>query len=413
MKAFYRKKRNQSGAALLVILSVSVLIIPLIQGVWLDSQVEYQFHHYRMNQLQARYNAKSGMGLSLLRLNIFKGIEKSLPKSFEPLARPILDHIWLFPFVWPMPPSEDMLESEKQDLKSLINESFLKGVYSTSIHAEDGLLDIGDLSSPWPDLRNLSYDLLLNLLLKAVEKQKELKDRYDQAALQDILNNISDWTDQDNESQNGGDEDLVEKGNRPLNRSFISIDEIKKVPGITPEIFEILKDHITVYGSKALNINYVGKSILEALNISPLLADEILSRTQSSSENYQPFLDQKAFCHFMNERGLDFCPLFQEMYENPKVLRFDWPIAFRIKSIGGYKGQSVRLEALLYDLSSVALNWQKALLFEKNKTKEPEEGPPSPQEKRATEEKKNTEEKKIDYSYHKSLIIMYLKESKN
>ena len=53
------KKRRQSGADLFVILSIAAILIPLIQGIWLDTQVEYKFSRYRMNELQARYNAKS------------------------------------------------------------------------------------------------------------------------------------------------------------------------------------------------------------------------------------------------------------------------------------------------------------------------------------------------------------------
>ena len=70
MKNAFEQTKNK-GAALLIVLAVSAIVIPLIQGIWMDTQVEYQFNRYRMNELQARYNAKSGMALSLLRVYIF------------------------------------------------------------------------------------------------------------------------------------------------------------------------------------------------------------------------------------------------------------------------------------------------------------------------------------------------------
>ncbi|MDE0091757.1 MAG: hypothetical protein OXN83_00540, partial [Oligoflexia bacterium] len=91
MTFLYLKLKQKGGAALLVILAVSSLILPLIQGVWLDTQLEYQFRRYHLNKLQARWNANSGIGLSLLRLYIFKGIEKSVPQKWETLVRPVLD----------------------------------------------------------------------------------------------------------------------------------------------------------------------------------------------------------------------------------------------------------------------------------------------------------------------------------
>lgn len=409
MTGFYKKR----GAALLVILSVIAVIIPLLQGVWLDSQIEYQFHRYRMNKLQARYNAKSGLALSLLRVYIFKGIEKSLPKQWKPISGPMLDQIWSFPFVWPLPPSEDLLESEVDTLQNLTKQSFIKGAYGTSLFPEAGLLDLNDLSSPLQYLREFTYSALLNLLSLAVEEQEKLRDKYDLKDLERILNNLSDWTDLDNESQNGGLEDLLEPGKKPLNRSFASIEEIKKVPGVSLEIFDILKPHITVYGSKALNINYTNKKILQALNIPEDFSEQILLRTQKDSPYYKPFLNQKDFCDFTNTVGLLICEEIKDRWNTLDMLYFDYPMAFRIKSSGEYRGQIINLEGLIYDLSAVGLNYQKSLHYEKQRQKEEES--PAQRGNRSNESEiqapTQPERAKINYSYHKSLIIMYLKES--
>ena len=397
---------------MLVILAVSAIIIPLIQGVWLDSQMEYQFNRYRMNQLQARYNAKSGVGLSLLRVYIFKGVEKSLAGQWSSITRPLLDRLWFFPFFWPFPTSEELLESEKQDLQNIIKQSFLKGAYRASIFPEDGLLDVNDLSSPLTPLREFTYESLLNLLLNSMEERKELKDKYGAKVLEEILNNLSDWTDLDNDSQNGGSEDLLEDGKKPLNRSFVSVEEIKKVPGVSMEIFEILRPHITVYGAKSLNINYTSKKILQALNIPEDLADQILSRTQMNSDHYKPFLNHKAFCDFMEEMNFSFCEGLKDQYKTLDVLRFDYPMAFRIKSSGEYRENIMKLETLIYDLSPVALSYQKFLYHEKQRQKPKGAGTAGRSDQRPETGSglKQTTRPKIDYSYYESLIIMYLKE---
>jgi len=380
----------------------------------LDSQVEYQFNRYRMNELQARYNAKSGIALSLLRVSIFKGIDRSLSEKLKPHVRSLLDKIWFFPLLWPFSPSEDLLGSQIRDVNNLISESFLKGSYFTSIAPVDGLLDVNELSGSLAYLREFTYSALLNLLSNAVQERKELKDKYDTSDLEGILNNLSDWTDLDNESQSGGGEELLGKeGKKPLNRSFASIGEIKKVPGIEEDLFEILSHHITVYGTKALNINYTSKEILQALGFPAELADQILLRTRVSSEYYSPFLDQKAFCGFVNELGFSFCEELKGRWETLDMLSFDFPMAFRIKSSGEYGGQAVNLEALIYDLFSVPLLYQKFQYFEAERKKRKEGTPDQKQDFDKQREKESTqksEQLKNDYLYYKSLIIMYLKE---
>ena len=407
--------RHKRGAALLVILAVSSLILPLIQGVWLDTQLDYQFRRYHLNKLQARWNANAGVSLSLLRIYIFKGIEKSVPKKWESLVRPALDQVWLFPFMWPLPPVEDMLESEKESLQSLTQQSLLKGSYSASITVEDGLLDINDLSSPLPFLKDFTYDSLFNLLWSAVQEDQELKEQYNEKDIEEILNNLSDWTDLDNESQNGGSEELIETGKFPLNRSFISVEEIKKVPKVTSAIFEILKPNITTYGPKSLNINYVKTAVLKALNFSPDLIEQILLRTQISSEFYQPFSSTKEFCNFIREQSFDWCGELKTAYQTVDMLSFNFPVAFRIRSNGEYRGRLVELEGLLYDLSSSALNYQKAV-YQEQKRRKKEESAGHSRENQAKNlqqigKPKAKEQLKIDYSYYKSLVIMFIKEN--
>ena len=411
MKAFFKKRER--GAVLLVILAVASMILPLVQAVWLDSKIEREFNRYRMNELQARYNAQSGLGLSLLRIYIFKGIEKTISGSWDSVARPLLDRIWLFPFVWPMAPPEEWLEGDKQNLQGYADRSFLKGAYGLSIAPEDRLLDLNSLSSAFEPLRNFTYEALFQLLLSAQERSPELKDKYQPKDFARILNNLSDWTDEDSQSQNGGSEELVEEGQLPLNRSFISVEEIKKVPGLSREIYDILEPHVTVHGAGALNINYASKDILRALNIPENFVESILSRTQITSEYYDPYLSQKAFCDEMDKLGSAFCETVKNSYETLDLLNFGYPVAFRIKSSGEYKGRLAELEALLYDLSSSALNYQKFFYREQNRRKLKEEGREARPHQQLLEKDKSQKKKqiKIDYSYYKSLVILYLKES--
>ena len=403
---FYRKIKQNSGAALLLILSLSAIIIPLIQSVWSDSRLDYQSQRYSMNQLQARWNAKSGMDINLLRLYLFKAVDKNVPEEFKTLFRPLLDQSWQIPFNWPLPVSEDLLESEKAVISDLTQKSLFKGSYYSYLKAEDGRLDINDLSSPLSYLRDFTYEALFNLLTAQLEKEESLKDQYSEEDLLTALNNISDWTDPDNDSQNGGLESLIEEGNLPLNRSFISVEEVKKTPGLDEALFNLMEPYITVHGAKSININYAKSEVLTALGLPSDVVSNLLLRTQSESEYYKPFSGQEEFCAFMIDQAYDFCAELMRVYKSLDMLSFSAPIAFRIHSKGQYRSQKAEWEALVYDLSSLALSYQKKRAEE---IKRQDNGI----EKTEIENKETGQKEKslnFDYSYHKSLAIMYLKQ---
>ena len=100
------------------------------------------------------------------------------------------------------------------------------------------------------------------------------------------------------------------------------------------------------------------------MGFSEELADQVLLRTTMTSDYYNPFLDRNAFCDFVNEQGFSFCVELENRWETLDMLSFDFPMAFRIKSSGEYRGQIVNLEALIYDLFSVPLLYQKFQYFE-------------------------------------------------
>lgn len=415
-----------------MILALSSLIIPLVQSVWLDTQIEYRFSRNRMSSLQARWNAKAATDLSFIRIYIFKGVEKSLPSKspLKDILRPLIDRIWNFPLILPPPLPEELLESDKDLIEKLKEESFLKGSHTGIIKPEDGLLDINDLSSPLPFLRAFTYDTLLNLLSLAVENraeeqpdgQESWNEKYSRDKLERILNHLSDWTDLDLSSQNGGREDQQEEGKRPLNRSFVSIDEIKKVPEMTLELFEILRPHITVYGPKALNLNYASRDILLALNLSEELADNILARIDISSPYYEPFTDKTNFCNFIDELGFAFCDNLKDYYDSLDMLTFSSPVSFRVQSLGSYRNSLMKLETLLYDLSPPALRYQRSRHFALQREREANNmegsgrssGRP-PLADRSSAEDSSSEGKQgkafnFSYSSFNSLTVMYWKE---
>jgi general secretion pathway protein K len=53
---------------------------------------------------------------------------------------------------------------------------------------------------------------------------------------------------------------------RCKNKPFQSVDEMLLVKGVTPEVFDRLRDYVTVYSDGKVNINYASKLVIESLS---------------------------------------------------------------------------------------------------------------------------------------------------
>ena len=406
------------GAALLSVLAFSALIAVVLPLILSDTQLEYATAHHKLNHLKAEYNARSAAELSLLRILIYKGAEKqlkkqhnNLPSSAQKIASSVshslLDMIWQSPVLWPISLSEDFLESEKKEVAKIMEESFVKGSYSSQIEPEDGKMDINDLSSPVPFLREFTWDTLYSLLLSAGEEDEFDSDLQQEA--RELLNNLADWTDPDFTSRNGGSEESS-MGVLPPNRSFALMEEVETAPGMTPALFKILKPHITVYGGKGLNINYTGPALLKALGLPEELALEVLNRTQITGESYQPFQDKGEFCEWMESLRWSLCPILEERYRTTDMLQFNTPLHFRIHAVGNFRNALSRVESLTYDANQTALSYQNALKTERKLRQENPESAEGPQV-RPTESAAKKKANPLPYQTSPPLLIMYWKES--
>ena len=131
----------------------------------------------------------------------------------------------------------------------------------------------------------------------------------------ELANAVIDWIDKDDEGQNGGQENSIygyavttdSYGSK--NATFLSLNELTLVNGMTDEIFKKLAPYITIYGGKKLNLNTVNEKVLKTYvqvlsrddDTKP--AEEIISWRDGEDENY--FKDKKVKRQLVNDIGLD------------------------------------------------------------------------------------------------------------
>jgi general secretion pathway protein K len=111
-----------------------------------------------------------------------------------------------------------------------------------------------------------------------------------------IADSILDWVDADDFTHVNGAEDgyygSLPDPYKSKDAPFSSIEEMALVQGVTPEIFENIKNFITVYGDKqiSINVNIASKEILSSI---PGLSDDIADELSLYIEENGSISDQE------------------------------------------------------------------------------------------------------------------------
>lgn len=106
---------------------------------------------------------------------------------------------------------------------------------------------------------------------------------FDETQAQELAAAIIDWRDRDSELSIplGSAEDSyyrnLEYSYEAKDADFEVLEEILLVKGMDKNIFEKIKNYITIYGSGKINVNTASKTILLALGLSQDLVDKIVS----------------------------------------------------------------------------------------------------------------------------------------
>ncbi|MFA5794822.1 MAG: general secretion pathway protein GspK [Candidatus Brocadiia bacterium] len=120
------------------------------------------------------------------------------------------------------------------------------------------------------------------------------KNRYDlltPSEAESIANAIIDWRDEDsNERQGGAENNYYQSLSNPYpckNKPFDFIEELLLVKGITDDIYDKVRDIITVYGDGRVNINTASGAVFMALGLSDELANKVIRYRNGPDETRQ------------------------------------------------------------------------------------------------------------------------------
>ncbi len=349
--------KNERGVALIMAVFAMVLVVVIATEVAYETQVEYVSSSQELARVKAYYAAKSGVELSLYRILLYK---KAMAQFGAQLKgnESLLDPIWQFPFSWPPIGLEELGAVDKDLAQTIIKESTMDAQYVVTIEGEGGKIDINDLSSENKTLASGIRAQILHIFENEIENNKEFKEKYDNFNFDKLINNIQDWVDEDKVSLNGGGDESSKyeqpeeaKGySFPPNTAFKTVAELHMVLDMEDELYDLLKDKITVYGTKGINVNYAPEAVLSAID--PQIKDEALDwivKRRSDPKLGGPFKSEEDFFSFLETKGVR-----TENIKKAKLpLLFDTEYNFRIVSAGMYGNIRRQITAITYDVDSL------------------------------------------------------------
>ncbi|MCB0355575.1 MAG: general secretion pathway protein GspK [Bdellovibrionales bacterium] len=412
-----KKKKNNKGIALLIAIFSLGLLAFFDMEVSYETKVEYIVASQKINRLRSYYAAKAGVELSLLRILLYK---KAIAQYGEQLGenKSMLDPIWNFPFAWPPSkfiPKEDVTTVTYETIKAVEKESLMDATYITQIETEGGKIDINDLGSDIKSLRESTKQQLLKIFKLEIENNEKFQEKWRNTDFNELINNITDWIDEDEESLNGGNEkqfyqEFIKEYKAeeviPPNKPFKTIEELHMVAGMKDDFYTLLKNRITVFGVKGINVNFADKDMLKSLDeqIDDEVVKEILKRRSSpelggpfkNEEDFETFLDTFINVEKFNEGGI---PLF-----------FDNPYNFRIVSIGEFAKATSEITVVTYDVENLVgrladyLDKQDEENTKDSGEEQNQEQDKEKEDKNANNEQTNQQDKKNDKSKEKKPI---------
>lgn len=380
MKLFKIIKSN-SGIALLMAVSTLSLLLFIIVETTYDTNVEYSIHGQSVNRIKAQAAARSGIELALLRIKIYKKVNKQFGAAINNY-RQYVEQIWQLPFMWPPLVPDEVNAVDRDLLKKSADESLMGASYRIIISEEGSRVDINDLASKSKVLRESTRKSVRSILEVKANQDNGFMARNSLRNIEDLINNITDWVDADNVTSGGNQSEgylytSLKTGGLftyPPNRAFRSLGELKMVAGMTNEIFELLEPLVTVYGMRSINPNVASKDVLISLdsNFGEKAAEEVIKRRQTPSLG-GPFKESKEFWAFVRQFAKG--PLSPDV-ESGIPLSFEGLINFRIVSTGSASEATSEITAIVFDSDEIA-SINNKFISEENKQGNPESNPSS------------------------------------
>ncbi|MFN9067835.1 MAG: general secretion pathway protein GspK, partial [Bdellovibrionales bacterium] len=300
-------KNNNRGIAIITAIMALAFLVYLATQVTYDATVEYAINSQDVKRLKAYYAARAGLDMSLVRIKTYQQVASKLGKNLP--SFPMVNMIWQYPIQWPLAlPDTNLSLTDKQNIQESGEESFFDASFTTQISDEGSKLDLNDLVSPSKVLREGVRRQLLNTFTQQMENDEKFANKYRNFRFEELINQITDFMSDKRTSLNGGDKagaySRSDYQGYPPNRGFRTVGELRILPLMDEQLFQLLENRVTTFGLKGINPNTATKEVLMSLDpaITSEIADKLIARRQNENEG-GPFKSADEFWSAVQSLG--------------------------------------------------------------------------------------------------------------
>ncbi len=315
---------NKKGVALfMVIAAITTLAIVVTEFTYI-SQVNQKLAFDALDRVKTFYLAKSGFKLSLLRLRAYQKIKKmtSGENSNLPIPKSVVEKIWNFPFMFPIPSELPGLSgADKELINKFHKESNLKGSFTAVISSESSKFNINQILSTFSpkeetkkkeekkpgkksetkpqksdsetseeedtttekndesteeekddnpnetkkydpkEARKTLYDFLSQIMNNKFEEDADFASEYRAFNLEDLMGNIFAWIDITFEAPSTGQDHPI----KPKQAPMYHLSELHMVPFMDDKLYDLFSPSLTTFPTPGININTINEITLQAL----------------------------------------------------------------------------------------------------------------------------------------------------
>ncbi len=285
-------KNTRGSVAIMMVMSALTLVTPIMLFFTMDITLNKLKVYNIEDRSKAKLTAESGLKFAMARLKLYKEAYNFLQnnKNAQDIVKPeTLDMLWNFPFVYPLPVTEKMNNTQKEALADFNENTTLDGQMQVTINnisnkinlnlLRISLMKLASDSSSESENNNDSeqdnqYDVETQLF-KNIQQQiesKSLEDDYFNSQyygmeITPLVNEMKYFISDTNsmEDTTGSEMAFVDKDITPKHAPFTSMSEVYGLPSWPDDITELIKNEFTVHGAIMIDLNKITDNLLRLI----------------------------------------------------------------------------------------------------------------------------------------------------
>ncbi len=325
------ERKQESGIALFMVLASMGILAILVTEFTYMAQVSNRIAYDGLDQVQVHYLAKSAYKLSLLRLKAYQQIKSFVKQQgVKGMPKTVLDRIWSFPFMYPIPtdlPGLSMIE--KDQIKKFQDNSGLNGRFSSLIEGESSRINLNSIvpgfappapspspspgspsptpgasPSPQPSFnpeqaRQSLLETMNQIWNQKLEKEPSFSDDYRDFKVEDLVDNMVAWADRTYERRSRPTQESIDLKRAP----FYTLSELRLMDQMDDTLYELFSPQFTVAGTTGVNVNTVQEGVLRIL-LPKITDDEVKEffKVRDDPENPVSFNSPDEFYKLVKEK---------------------------------------------------------------------------------------------------------------